>query len=120
MKRSEAADELALCTLSRIVWSSLIFELEQSLQRFQQAVVRAVARFVAERFQRRVKHLGHQPIGELLDFLPRALVQLRQPVVEPLQLRGLHAFQAFAEAGDDRARRRDAASRRRTRGFPRR
>lgn len=36
----------------------LVLELEQSLQGVEQRVERTVARFVAERFERRMEHLG--------------------------------------------------------------
>jgi hypothetical protein len=65
----------------------------------------AVASFLAQRFQGRMKHLGHKPIGELADFLARALVQFRQAIVESLQLGQLGILQSLAEPGNHWPRR---------------
>jgi O-acetyl-ADP-ribose deacetylase (regulator of RNase III) len=51
-----------------VIFLAIVAELEQPLQRFEQGVDRAIARFVAQRLKGRVQHLGHQSVGKLLDF----------------------------------------------------
>ena len=52
------------------------------MRRFYQAMRRAIAGFIAQRLQRRMEHLGQEPIGKLADFLSGTIVQLGQPSVE--------------------------------------
>jgi hypothetical protein len=52
----------------------------------------AIARLVAERFKRRVEHLADESIGELLNFLPAAVVQIWQPFVQAVQFFSLRGF----------------------------
>src|SRR5262249_20111147 len=68
----------------------VVVELKQSLERFEKTVRGAVARLVAQRFHGRVHHLRQQPIGKLTNLLSRAVVQIGQARIQPIEFGSLN------------------------------